>query len=184
MWCPGWGGTTYTQSLPLGGGKWGRQNQKCPQFNVSCFSALTLPCLGTAVELKFKCLWFNLPPLSLWAPHLSLSVSGSALWPAVFSSHFPSSLSLSAHVSSSLPWVWSLIMLTFNEKLQHCGNHIAKECQHLPGLGHAGVRGLSLCGHCWPGLKGVSQSQPHPHPWGPTPLILCRPLSVTTSRLL
>lgn len=101
------------------------------------------------------------------------------------SSYFPSFLSLSPHVSSSLYHVWSLIMLTPDEKPQPYGNHREKECQRLPGLGHAGVSGLSpLCGHGWPRFKGIRQSQTHPHPWGPTPLILHRPLSITTSRLL
>lgn len=110
---------------------------------------------------------------------------GTATWSALFFSYFPSFLSLSAHVSSSLHRVWSLIMFTPDEKPQHCGNHIEKECQRLPRQGHAGVSGLSsLCGHCWPRLKGIRQPQTHPHPWGPTPLILCRPLSITTSRLL
>jgi hypothetical protein len=80
------------------------------------------------------------------------------------------------------PWVWSVIMLTPNEKTQLCGGSIIKECQHLPGMGHARVSGLSLlCGHCWPRLKSISQCQAYPHSWGPTPLILCRPLTITTS---
>lgn len=63
-------------------------------------------------------------------------------------------------------------------------DHIVKGCQHLPVLGQADVSGLSHCGHCWPTFKGISQSQPHLHPWGPTPLILYRILSITTSWLL
>lgn len=59
---------------------------------------------------------------------------------------------------------------------------MAKECQHLPGLGHARVSGLvAFCGCSWPRLKGIRQHQPYPHGCRPTPLILCRPLTITTS---
>jgi hypothetical protein len=62
---------------------------------------------------------------------------------------------------------------------------MAKECQQLPGPGHARVSGLvAFCGFCWPRFKGIRQRQPYPHPCRPTPLILCRPLTITTSEEL